>query len=90
MSMLREVNAGRPYALQALIADEVAASEPPPAEPAAREFGDPIGEWARELVKLEAQGMLRAKAISKLAKEQPDLHAAYIEAYNLVHADARH
>lgn len=51
--------------------------------------GDPIAAWESALEALEAKGIKHAKAISKLVKENPEMHAAYLEAYNLKHAAAR-
>lgn len=49
---------------------------------AAAEDSDPIARW-NELVEAgEAKGLSRAKAISKAAKDHPETHAAYLEAYN--------
>jgi len=51
--------------------------------------GDPIAAWDSALSALEAKGFKHGKAISKLAKEQPEMHSAYIAAYNEIHKDAR-
>jgi ATP-dependent protease ClpP protease subunit len=51
--------------------------------------GDPIGKWEAALAQLTATGLPSRVAISRLVAERPELHAAYLEAYNLEHADAR-
>jgi ATP-dependent protease ClpP protease subunit len=50
---------------------------------------DPISEWRDAMAALTAKGLSKQRATSKLVSEQPQLHAAYLEAYNLEHADAR-
>ncbi|HTN73910.1 MAG TPA: S49 family peptidase [Pirellulaceae bacterium] len=45
--------------------------------------GDAIAQWEERLeAKMQRPGMTRAKAISQLTAEQPELHQAYIAEYN--------
>lgn len=51
-------------------------------DPKAEESVDPIKAWREELKAKTASGMPLAKAMSRLVAEQPDLHKAYIAAFN--------
>lgn len=50
---------------------------------------DPVAEWDSCVRAEVAKGRTRAQAISNVAKADPDLHQAYIDAYNLAHDSAR-
>ena len=64
---------GRKHAVAQLI-------EPPPAASA---FADPIGEWGQLVAaKMQVCGGNRAAAIRAAVSENPELHQAYVVAYN--------
>ncbi len=71
-------------------AEAVAAPKPKPGvaaldaspDPKAEESIDPIKAWREELKAKTASGIPLAKAMSRLVSEQPDLHKAYIAAFN--------
>ena len=58
--------------------------QPVSAQPDAgtEDIADPITRWNDSLLALVKQGVPKVRAITALAKEQPELHAAYIAAYN--------
>jgi len=63
-----------------------------PAATATREeaTAEPIKAWEDAIeARLKGCGGDKAKAIRQLAKEKPELHASYLEAYNAAHASAR-
>lgn len=66
-----------------------AGSVPPvggaPGEPESSSDGDPVSEWHKRLDAKLASGTPKAKAVSALVKEDSELHAAYLAAYNRQH-----
>jgi hypothetical protein len=64
-------------------------SEDAPGDKSAAFDGDPIEAWTKALQAKIAAGMDNKRAASALVREQPELHAAYLEAYNELHAAAR-
>lgn len=81
-------------------AEEKAAAATPPKKPgvqavtgsgpsAPETSADPIAEWDRQVAELMAGGKSRRDAIAQIAKQDPDLHASYLEAYNTRHASVR-
>lgn len=51
--------------------------------------GDPIAQWEAAVSAEMARGKSKARAMSSVVAKNPELHAAYLEAYNAEHANAR-
>ena len=47
--------------------------------------GDPQRDWQRMLTELCSQGVPRPKAVVRLQKREPELHAAYVASFGPVH-----
>ena len=45
-------------------------------------YGKAIEAWEGEVAARVAAGMTKARAIAELVKNEPELHAAYLEQYN--------
>lgn len=43
---------------------------------------DPVAEWRDAIKEKVAEGLSKGKAVAAVVRENPDLHAAYIEAVN--------
>ena len=51
-------------------------------------MNDPVAEWNQKRDEKMARGKSKSKAIQELARENPDLHRAYLVAYNREHGRA--
>lgn len=59
------------------------------AKPKIEASGDPIVLWDDAVAEKVAKGLPKAKAISLVSKTNPELHAAFIAAYNDLHGGNR-
>jgi len=55
------------------------------ASPASAGGGDPIAAWDAAVAEKVQAGMSKTRAVSAVAAKDPELHQAYIEAYNAAH-----